>query len=157
MDLLVDAQNELEEIERKLADMLPLQQRREQLRQFINIGRVLYSPQTASHQPVRSMLTVEQNALPSPRAMPRTTTKQSRIANGAIAILEAGPMTTRAIVARLEGLGVNIDGKDKVADVSAVLSRDKARFKSDRAAGGWLLVQPHKEVPPPGAPTPAGA
>ncbi len=157
MDILVSAQSELDDIERKLAGMLPLQQRREQLRQFINIGRVLYAPQAAPQQPLQSAPTAEQDALPSPQAMPGTRTKQSRIANGAIAILAAGPMSTRAIVARLEALGVNIDGKDKVADVSAVLSRDKARFKSDRAAGGWLLVQPHKEVPPPGAPTPAGA
>ena len=41
MDLLASAESELSDIERKIAEMQPLMQRRDQLRTFISVGRTL--------------------------------------------------------------------------------------------------------------------
>ena len=67
------------------------------------------------------------------------------------------PQATRALVDYIEGHGVAIGSADKVLAVSALLSREKSKYKSDRAAGGWTLIDPDKEETPQGASTPAGS
>ena len=64
--------------------------------------------------------------------------------------------TRKLVSEKIEAEGVSIGSADKVLAVSTILSRAKEKFKSDRAAGGWVLVKPHQEETPQGAPTPAG-
>ena len=88
---------------------------------------------------------------------PRRESMKDRVAAVAAEIILAeGPMLSRQLVERLKARGVEVGGADPAIGVSTILSRND-NFKSDRAAGGWVLVQPHNEAPPPGAPTPAGA
>jgi hypothetical protein len=148
-DLLQSAETELAEIDRKLAELVPLQARREQLRSFLSLANSLFS------------VTVKQPA-PEPQYVPFTfaahvSSQKERIAVAAAEVIAtSGPMGSRRMVQLIEAKGVIIGGADKVGSLSAVLSRDD-RFKSNRAAGGWVLVQSRKEETPTGAPTPVGA
>lgn len=161
MDLLASAETELADIERKLAELAPLATRRDQLRMFLNIGRTLYAPPSGQ----TSILNGEPQARPPAAALvrsdakpARTDTLKARIADAVESIIHAeGPMRTRELLKRIEARGIEIGGANKLDSVSVVLSRSKDRFKVDRAAGGWVIVHPHKEVTPSGAPTPAGS
>jgi hypothetical protein len=158
MDILSAAEAELATIERKLADMHQLALRRDQLRAFISIGRTLYAPPVGQAQ----LPEVAAVAMEAPSCqvaeLPRPETKKRRIVDAAAALIAAtGPMQTRDLIAKMEAQGIDLGGGNKVDTVSVALSRTKDRFKSDRAAGGWVLVQPHKEATPLGAPTPAGS
>ena len=157
MDLLSSAEQELAEVERKLADLAQLAQRRDQLRMFINIGRTLYAAPAGQGSLVPQAEPAVHLA-DTPISYIGGESKKARIADAVATLLVAeGPMQTRALVARLEAQGVDIGGSNKIDTVSVVLSRTKDRFKSDRAAGGWTLVAPHKEATPPSAPTLAGS
>ena len=149
---IADAEAELAVIERELAKVLPLQRRGEQLRVLIELWRKLYvdadgAPAVAT-VPVAPLMT---------RA-PKLGTQKERILDAAEQFIQAsgGAATTRALLTRLESLAIEVGGADKVGGLSAILSRAD-HFKSDRAAGGWVLVQPHKKVTPPSAPTLAGS
>ena len=140
-NLIAEAETELVEIERKIAEMQTLQQRGEHLRMFITLGRQLYQGQALpSPMPVRPPPVVKMSTL-----APRAGSKKDRILNAAAGIyLAAGAMQTRPMVERLESQGVAVSGADlksKIGALSALLSRSD-RFKSDKAAGGWVLVQP---------------
>ncbi len=159
MDIYEAAVQELEAIE---AQIKPLLARREELRQFVELGRKLfvqgsYAVSTDVGQGVQ-IEALGSVADAAPRRVRRSTSTKDQIIRCAQqAIATAGPRKTADIIALLEADGVEIGGSDKTLTVSSVLSRAKDIFKSDRAAGGWTLVSPHKEETPQGAPTPAGS
>lgn len=131
------------------------QARREQLRTFINMGRTLYAAPEG-----QSSLIVETVAPATPLAASnqKSDSQKARIADGAAALIAAnGPMQTRAILEQLLARGIEIGGGNKIDTVSVALTRSRDRFKSDRSAGGWMLINTHKEETPSGAPTPAGS
>lgn len=153
-DLLSTAEAELAEIERKLAEMQPLAQRRDQLRMFLSIGRSLYAGPPGQSEPLPPM-----PAAPTGRAPEAAFggTVKARVVEAVAALLAAnGPMRTRDILARLQAQGIEIGGANKVDTVSVILSRTKDRFKPDRTLG-WSLVDQQKEATPPVAPTTAGS
>ena len=164
MDKQERAIAELKRIEAELAKMAALQKRRDYLRQYIELDRILFAERAADdarqdsmdvpmHKP-RAVL----NDPPELEERPRREFTKDRILTGARRLIAAnGPMQSADLISALEKVGVVIGGADKVLTVSSILSRAKDQFKSDRAAGGWTLVSPHKEVTPPSAPTPAGS
>lgn len=154
-DLLSTAEAELADIERKLADMQPLVQRRDQLRTFLAIGRTLYAAPPGQETLLPAAVGREQTAAVSaPKA---EGTLKARVVEAAAALISAeGPMRTRDILRRLEAQGIEIGGSNKIDTVSVILSRSKDRFQPDRSLG-WSLVQGHKEATPPVAPTTAGS
>ena len=167
-DVYQNAEAELAAIEQKLADLAPLQQRREQLRAWIALTRQVY-PDVVSPVAVATLPTSHDSAPVSAQAQitkpvfapgtmrPRRESMKDRVAAVAAEIILAeGPMLSRQLVERLKTRGVEVGGADPAIGVSTILSRND-NFKSDRAAGGWVLAQPHKEVTPPSAPTLAGS
>ena len=155
---------ELERIEAELAKMAALQKRRDYLRQYIELDRILFDEQAADdarQDPMDVPMHKPRAVLNDPRVLeerPRREFTKDLILSGAMRwITSNGPMQTADLVKLLEQDGVVIGGADKVLTVSSILSRTKDQFKSDRAAGGWTLVSPHKEETPQGAPTPAGS
>ena len=157
-DLLSEAQRELDAVERKLAELALLQNRRDQLKTFISLGRNLFAAsetQPPTKPAVLHIAVPVQESLYAFRAA--SLSKKDRIAAAAAEIItKNGPKPTRDLLPLIEASGVLIGGGDKLQALSAVLSRDD-RFKTDRAAGGWVLLQPHKEEPPQGVSAPAGA
>lgn len=151
-ELIDQAEAELAGIEQKLAAVAPLHQRRDQLRTWIQLTRQVYPnlAPTAERAPDLAPQFAPGASHPS-----RLITQKKRVAAAAAEIILAeGPMLSRQLVERLKARGVDVGGADPASGVSSILSRNDM-FKSDRAAGGWVLVQSHKEVTPPGAPTPA--
>ena len=156
MDTYAKAVLELAEIEKTLAQLAPLQQRRTQLHMFVNIGRDLYGGgNTQTDAPsLQAEVPIQSSIPPSSR---RLTMRQQIIEGAERLIKSRGPMQSRQLAELLEHDGVQIGSADKVLAVSTILSREKDRFKSHRAAGGWLVVHSHKEATPPSAPTLAGS
>ncbi len=155
-DLLAAAEAELADIERKLADMQPLAQRRDQLRMFLSIGRTLYATPVGQGQLIPPVVSA---AVPAPpqSATPGQPTVKMRVIEAAAALIAAnGPLRTRDILAHLQAQGIEVGGSNKLDTVSVILSRTKDRFKPDRALG-WSLVDDQKEATPPVAPTTAGS
>ena len=156
MDLLASAETELADIERKIAEIQPLMQRRDQLRMFISVGRTLY----ATPQGQTSMLPALVSDAPTSlyaRARAGVTQKDRIIEAAAALIAVRGPMQTKDLVRQIQEQGIEVGGADKLVSMSVLMSRAKDKFKSDRAAGGWVLLQSSKEATPPGAQTPAGS
>lgn len=156
MDILAKAEHELTELSFQIAAM---QQRQEALRSFIAIGRNLFggSDVTPQDAPQTSGALAATMPMPLLSAGRQPSIKDHILALAQQAIEESGPQPTRALVDYIEGRGVVIGSADKILAVSAILSRAKGKFKSDRAAGGWTLVDGGKEETPQGAPTPAGS
>ena len=153
MDPYAKAVAEIAEIEQLIANLTELQRRRDQLRMFVDMGAALYQPATEVQMPApRRHIVMPQSTAP------RKTLK-SRIVEGAVRLIRLhGPMQSRRLSELLEQDGVELRYADKALGVSTVLSREKSQFKSDRAAGGWVIIEsPHKEVTPQGAPTPEGS
>ena len=159
MDLIAKAEHELTELSRQIAAM---QQRQDALKSFIAIGRSLVEDdeQTAAPAPwlnaatpaVSGIVTTPPGFFDRPPSI-----KQHVLKLAEETISKTGPQSTRALVEHLERHGISVGGADKVLAVSTILSRAKGRFKSDRAAGGWTLVDGEKEETPQGASTPAGS
>jgi hypothetical protein len=153
-EFIRQAEAELSDIDRKLAEVIALQQRGEQLRALIALGRQLYLGEQPAEQ--RAVLTLTPSPALTHKA-PKAVTQKERIIDACAAVLaDAGASSTRGLLDRLAANGIEVGGADKIAALSAILSRSD-RFKSDRAAGGWVLDTSHKEETPPGAPTPAGS
>lgn len=160
-DLYAKAVQELAEIDVKLAEMAALQKRREQLRPFVEMGRGLFS-ESGTITPLTGNLFLRAAQADDMFhggviLRRRLTTKDRIIGLAAQVISKRGPTSTADIIKELEVAGVEIGSDNKVLAVSSVLSREKSKFKSDRAAGGWVLIHPHEEETPQGAPTPAGS
>ena len=156
MDLLAKAEHELTELSPQIAAM---QQRQEALRSFIAIGRSLFGANDVAPQDMPQALGTLVATMPMAllSAGRQPSVKDQILALAQQAIEDAGPQPTRALVDYIEGRGVVIGSADKILAVSAILSRAKGKFKSDRTAGGWTLASDHKEQTPQGASTPAGS
>ena len=154
MDPYTKAVAEIESIEQEIARLLELQRRRDQLRAFVDMGDELFQP---SSQAQDSPAPRRRIVMPQPM-MPRKTIK-SLIIEGAVRLIRLhGPMQSRRIAELLEQDGVELRFANKALGVSTILSRESTQFKSDRAAGGWIIIEsPHKEVTPQGAVTPEGS
>lgn len=153
MDVLSRAKNDLAEIERKLSELVPMQQRRDQLRTFISMAGNLFGESAQS-----SLLPQEplRNEPPS-AVVAKAGSAKAKILDAVTAIIESeGPMQTRLLVDRLLAQGVEIGGADKFVTISVLMSRARDKFKSDRAGGGWMLLSAHKEQPPQSVDAPAG-
>lgn len=168
-NLIEQAQSELADIEQKIAAVEPLRPRREQLRAWLALTMQIYpdiaaadepAPATTVKVPASATTTQMLSELwPDNMLVRRRTTKTQKelvVEAATEIILAEGPMLSRAIAERMKARGIELGGADPASAVSSILSRDD-KFESDRAAGGWVLTSPHKETPPPGAPTPAGA
>lgn len=165
MDKQERAIAELDRIEAALAKMAALQKRRDYLRQYIELDRILFDERAQDDAPQASISDASihkssavLNDLQVMDSGSRRETTKDRILSGARRwITSKGPMQTAELVKMLEQDGVVIGGVDKVLTVSSILSRTKDQFKSDRAAGGWVLLSPHKEETPQVALTTAGS
>lgn len=133
IDLLRTAEAELSDIAAKIA---ALTKRRQELLEFVALGRKLYGSQdllTSSSQIFTP--TVELKA-----PTPREHSLKAKVLNAVrdhIALF--GPTPTSALVDMLEGRGIEITGKDKGVTVSVILSRSN-EFVSDRK-NGWSLAE----------------
>ena len=153
-EFIRQAEAELSEIDRKLAEIIVLQKRGEQLRHLIVLGRQLYLGEQPNEH---SMLLTSAPLIAVPHNHPKSGTQKERIIDTCAGIIsDAGASPTRILVERLAANGIEVGGADKIAALSAILSRSE-RFESDRAAGGWVLSKSRKEETPTGAPTPEGA
>jgi hypothetical protein len=81
-----------------------------------------------------------------------TTIKETILRQCQRLLADGKPRHTRELVAHLTSNGVQLNGKDQVLQVSAILSKDD-RFKADRK-NGWSLVDVPQQAEGPGAPTP---
>jgi hypothetical protein len=60
---------------------------------------------------------------------------------------------SRELLRELAYKGVMLTGRDPATNLASYLSREKARFQSDKKAGGWALVRLIKQTRPGSAPT----
>ena len=154
MDPYTKAIAEIESIEREIARLLELQRRRDQLRAFVDMGDELFQPSSQAQDSPTPRRRIEASQGVAPRR-----TLKSQIVEGAVRLIRLhGPMQSRRIADLLEQDGVELRYANKALGVSTILSREKSQFKSNRAAGGWVIIDsPHKEVTPQGATTPEGS
>ena len=139
----LDPRKILADIERQKQELIAKEQ---ELKQFMALGARLFPEQFA---------TVETNH-PEPErqlaiaAIPkaRVGTARSAILETAIALMnERGYVQTTEVLEAVEASGVTIGAKDKLLQVSSILSRDKATFRSDRSKG-WSLVNKKPDSAP---------
>ena len=148
MDPYAKAVAEIAEIEQLIANLTELQRRRDQLRMFVDMGAALYQQASDANTPAQTRHIV----MPQP-GMRRKTIKSQIIEGAARLIRLHGPMQSRRIAELLEQDGVGLGFANKALGVSTILSRASTQFKSDRAAGGWVIIEsPHKEVAPQSVP-----
>ena len=75
------------------------------------------------------------------RSLQRTITKREAILNGALQLLEEGPLHTEDILSGLLAKGVDISGEDRkvqMRNVSAYLSRAKDEIGIETTKAGWV-------------------
>ena len=166
MDLIEQAKSDLERLVHELAQ---LQKDIVELRTFIDVGERRYgknssllsasllaqpSDHTAS-SPTTSRRYIKMPMGAAGSAAPKTT-KKSQVVALAMTALSGVYMQAKEFGDLVLSRGIDL-GEEPTSYVSVILSRD-GRFKSERAKGGWTLIDPpHKEVTPQGAPTPEGS
>ncbi len=154
MDTYTKAKSELAEIDSQIA---ALQQRRESLRRFVDLGASLYgSPNDAGLSSITPLGYIQAGLADIRAIYAHERTAKARI----LAICEAhisqrGATPTRDLLVIIEAAGVEISGADKINTLSVLLSKSN-KFVSDRKVG-WSLNRPHEEKPPQGVDAPAGA
>jgi DNA-binding FrmR family transcriptional regulator len=156
MDIYAKAKIELNEIDSQIST---LQQRREALKKFIDLGDTLFGvlPQirqvNASIERLRGVSGQISAITEAVESASRTA--KHRILTFCRGYIETnGPTTTRQLIDVLESSGIEVSGSDKVATLSVLLSKSD-NFQADRK-NGWTLIDPHQESAPPDAPTSAG-
>ena len=167
MDMIEKAKSELSEIEQKLEELQSLQKRRQHLLQFIELGRALFEDATSEAQATslvtadvrmyrtefdsdrkrlvyrRKMIQLADSDLFNPDNTVRMTAKDQILSAAREYIAKNGVAPTKQLIEYIRERGIEIGGSDKVLTVSSVLSRSD-EFKSDRAAGGWVLEGTHQ-------------
>jgi hypothetical protein len=133
-ELLRLAEAELAEI---VAQIAALTKRRQELHDFVALGRKLYGGEQVSKN--TSDLFVSPGAGKSPT--PREYSLKARVLKAVREYIELfGPTPTPDLVRMLEELhGIEVSGKDKGVTVSVILSRSN-EFVSDRK-NGWSLAE----------------
>lgn len=160
MDTYAKAQSELAEIDSRIA---ALQQRRDALRKFIDLGQSLYGPPAAG--PGLFGLGGEQDFR---SAMLGQMLRGSREQSAKATILAAcvrhiqanGATSTRDLLSMLDAQRIEVTGADKINALSVMLSKSDL-FESSRKLG-WSMKDSdaqagEEEATPQGAPTPAGS
>ena len=139
----LDPQKVLADIERQKQDLAKKEQ---DVKQFMALGARLFPEQfgTAVAPPVEQQRQLAVAAVPKARIG----TARSAIIETAIALMEErGYVQTADVLNAVEAKGVTIGAKDKMLQVSSILSRDKATFKADRSKG-WSLTNKKPDSAP---------
>jgi hypothetical protein len=132
-DLLRTAEQELSDI---VAQIAVLTKRRQELLEFIALGRKLFGTDAAA--PAAPDLFAPQEQVRA--TTPRENSLKARVLKSARERISLfGPTHTADIVQMLEAQGIEISGKDKSVTVSVILSRSN-EFVSDRK-NGWSLAE----------------
>lgn len=158
-DIYAKAEAELTNIDSQLAK---LERRRDELRQFVELGRRLYAGTGSERRPTGTAIRIPRRRLAEDAEPPsqagafiqrarELSLKASVLQLSEQAISERGPTHTRELIDYIESRGVQITGSDKTVTVSVILSRSD-RFASDRTRG-WTL----KQETPQDAPTSTGS
>jgi hypothetical protein len=163
MDAYAKALSELSEIDSRIA---ALQQRRDTLRKFIDLGQSLYGPAQVSLLtglaiPDGGAVLAEQ--MTRQRALAgalREHSAKAKILSACVAHIQAhGSTSTRDLLTMLNAQSIEVNGADKINALSVMLSKSD-QFDSDRKFG-WSLKSEarmnEQEGTPQGAPTPAGS
>lgn len=132
-DLLVTAEKELADIVEQIAT---LTKRRQELLEFVALGRKLYGGERAATSSQDLFASAETGKKPTPR---ESSLKARVLKEAREYIALFGPTPTATLVDVLEERGIEISGKDKGVTVSVILSRSN-EFVSDRK-NGWSLTQ----------------
>jgi hypothetical protein len=157
VDVYTKAQAELSEIDSKIA---ALQQRRDALRKFVDLGNALFEAPMSLMERAYALRKPDATADAPIGALgmlaARERTAKARILAACTALIESqGSTTTRDLVTALEAAGVEISGADKINTLSVMLSKSELFIAGDRKVG-WSL-RSHEEKPPLGVDAPAGA
>lgn len=132
-DLLKTAEAELADIARQVA---LLTKRRQELVEFVELGRRLYGGQP-------SLVNINDLFAPTVVAKPPTPRENSLKAKVLASVRDHislfGPTPTADLLKMLEAEGIEVTGKDKAVTVSVILSRSN-EFVSDRK-NGWSLAE----------------
>lgn len=132
-DLLVTAETELADI---VAQIAALTKRRQELLEFVALGRKLYGGESAKTQSQDLFSSPDTNKVPTPR---ENSLKARVLKEVRDFVSLFGPTPTSDLVKMLEERGIEISGKDKGVTVSVILSRSN-EFVSDRK-NGWSLAE----------------
>lgn len=105
--------------------------------------KAAYSP-AEEEKPPRRHVVLDDSPLPVPDGgkapYKEVSSHKGRVTDNAALILASdAPMKTPILLERLEARGIEFHAKDKLGNLSAILSRDD-RFVSDRRSG-WSLTQ----------------
>jgi hypothetical protein len=105
--------------------------------------KAAYSPDEPGQPSPRRRVALIDDDAPAAANLPRlkeASSHKARVAEGAMQLLASGaPMKTPLLLEQLEARGIDFQAKDKLTNLSAILSRDD-RFVSDRRIG-WSLAQ----------------
>jgi hypothetical protein len=124
--------------------ILALQKRQNELRQFIDLGKRLFLPSQSVLSAFTYVKPTEKTLIDNVFRTPRENSKKARILNTCMSIIKmSGATPTSSLVTQLEAAGIELTAVDKLTAVSTILSRSD-KFKSDRVKG-WSLVEksPH--------------
>ena len=119
-------------------------------------NRLAVDDDDAQQPPPRSSTPRVQLVKSDQQSTTAKTTKKSQVLAIAASALDGNRyMQAKKLADVVSAQGIDL-GNDPVQYVSVLLSRD-GRFKSERALGGWALIeQTHKEVAPQGVGAPEG-
>lgn len=147
--LVLAAQREREQLKKKLTD---INARLAELETFLRISTTISTDDAGLTALVNRA--VDDAARIVFQAKTAASPIKDQVTNTCIHLLEtnARPLQTRELVQGLESRGIVLNGRDKVLQVSAILSRAKNLFVSDRKLG-WSLRGAIKSEGP-GAQTP---
>lgn len=132
-DLLATAESELADI---VAQIAALTKRRQELLEFVALGRKLYGGEHATTSTQDLFASPSTGKVPTPR---ENSLKARVLKEVRDYVSLFGPTHTPDLVTMLEGRGIEISGKDKGVTVSVILSRS-SEFVSDRK-NGWSLAE----------------
>lgn len=157
MDLLTKAKQELRDIDQRIAELL---RRKNDLQAFVATGERLFGSTQSPSSLVEVAAAVAASTRGFAQAMvehnAREKTKKAQILEVVESAIPPGTYKpVRELVELVQARGIDLGG-DPISAVSVLLSRDD-RFISERAKGGWTMIDPNKEETPRGAATPAGS
>lgn len=139
----LDPRKILADIERQKQELIAKEQ---ELKQFMALGARLFPEQFATVETTRPEPERQLAIAAIPKA--RVGTARSAILETAVALMnERGYVQTAEVLEAVEASGVTIGAKDKLLQVSSILSRDKATFRSDRSKG-WSLANKKPDSAP---------
>lgn len=132
-----DPAKALADIERQRKE---IEAKEQKLKQFLALGADLF-PEQFTATPVAAQTPAQRQLAVAAAPKARQGTAKAAIIETAIEIMRIhGHVMTGDVLAAVEAKGVEIGAKDKLLQVSSILSREKQTFASDRSKG-WSLVE----------------